>query len=441
MLTKENLRRDQLLSVELIKKNKRLAIWSKMGLGKTIVTLTAIDELHWELEVNRVLIVAPLRVAFETWPFETAKWQHTQDLRPVIISRNFELSRYDNLINIINVEMLPKLITYYDDVLPYDMLVIDESSLFKAHDRKRFNSLKGCIASIDRVVELTGTPAPNGYLQIWSQMYLLDGGIRLSKYITHFRDRFFLPKFSGFGYDLKPHADVEIEKLIQDIVFKVDPDVVELPPVIENEIRLTMSPPVKNIYKTLRKERILELSTGDTLIFKHYLALMRKLLQLANGFIYVNKNMDVEEFHDLKIKEVKQIVDDAQGDPIIIVYNFKHDLKKLQEAFPYASTPKTPNFLEKWNNKEISVFLTHPASIGHGLNMQFGGHIIVWYSLTESLELFQQLNARLHRNGQDHTVFVHYLITKSTDDERVLNYLRKKDVTQQKLLQSIISSV
>ena len=422
----------------------QLGLFVGMGMGKTITTLTAADELIYDrFEVDKVLIIAPLRVARDTWSDEVAKWDHLGRLRIAKImgsaaerQRALQKDADVYIINRENVVWLVKSLRHW----PFDMVVIDELSSFKSSSSQRFRALKHARPQMTRVVGLTGTPTPNGVVDLWPQMFLLDEGQRLGKTVSEFRRNYLYPE-KGSGhvvYSYKPQATAEDEiyKKISDIVVSLkSEDWLEMPERIDNHIRIAMPPEVDAQYRKLERELILEL--GDAPIVAQTAAtLSNKLLQLANGAAY-NDDRGVDQLHDLKLDVLDEILEDAAGRPMLVFYSYQHDITRILKRFPFGRKLNTSQDIQDWNAGKIPLLLAHPASAGHGLNLQHGGSIVAWFGLPWSLELYQQANARLHRQGQKDTVVVHHIITKDTMDEDVMLALERKDKGQEALLNAV----
>lgn len=415
------------------------------GLGKTVSTLMAIESLIYDrLEVKKVLLIAPKKVAESTWSQEASKWAQTRNLRisqvlGSVKDREHAL-QVDADIYVMNRENVIWLCDKYKGKpLPFDMLVIDESSSFKNPQAKRFKALKR--HTFDRVVLLTGTPAPNTLMDLWPQIYLLDKGERLGRTITEYRRRYFRPdKTNGhvvFSYALIPGADSQIYGRITDICMSLKAkDYLTLPDRIDNVIEVVMSDSEKEKYKTMEKEHVLGLGQENEISALNAASVANKLLQMANGYVYDDEG-NLVHIHDQKIDRLKELVDVNEGKPMLVFYNYKHDLAAIKEAFPKATELSDDNDVADWNQGKIQMLLAHPASAGYGLNLQAGGHIIVWYGLTWSLEQYQQANARLHRQGQTEPVIVHHLVTKGTMDEQVMRSLSRKEESQDALLEAI----
>lgn len=414
-----------------------------MGLGKTVITLTALWQLALDsFDVSRVLIIAPKRVAEDTWPKELAKWEHLTGLTSSLVlgsaaERKAALQRkaFLYIINRENVAWLVK--NHYWD---FDMVVIDELSSFKSNKAERFKAMKKVRPMITRIVGLTGTPAPNTLLDLWPQMYLMDMGQRLGRFIGGFRDRFFLPdkRNREIIYSYKPREGAEdaIYALISDICISMKAaDYLDMPERIDNRIEVSMSPKERKLYDDFQKDMVL--SIGDEeLDAANAAALSNKLLQMANGAVY-GEDKKVIPIHDRKLDALEDLVEAANGKPLLVAYWYKHDLQRIKARFKNARCIDTAKDIDDWNAGQIPLALIHPASAGHGLNLQDGGCTIVWFGLTWSLELYQQLNARLWRQGQKHTVVIHHIVTKGTHDEDVMRALENKDTRQSALIEAV----
>ena len=320
------------------------------------------------------------------------------------------------------------------------MLVVDESSSFKNPRAKRFKSLRRVRGLFDRIVILTGTPAPNTLMDLWSQIYLLDGGERLGRTITEYRDRYFVPdKTNGhivYSYRLKASAEKDIYKRLQTVCMSLKAaDYLSLPERIDNVIRVEMTDEEKALYQTMERQHVLALADSE-IIALTAAAVANKLLQMANGYVY-DDDKHCTKIHEQKIEVLKELADTNAGKPMLVFYNFRHDLTAIKKAFPNARELKTDADVADWNNGHIDMLLAHPASAGYGLNLQAGGHIIVWYGLTWSLEQYQQANARLYRQGQKETVIIHHLVTTGTMDEQVMRAIARKEAGQNELLEAI----
>lgn len=414
-----------------------------MGLGKTVITLTALWQLALDsFDVSRVLVIAPKRVAEDTWPKELAKWEHLTGLTSSLVlgsaaERKAALQKkaFLYIINRENVAWLVK--NHYWD---FDMVVIDELSSFKSNKAERFKAMKKVRPMVTRIVGLTGTPAPNTLLDLWPQMYLMDMGQRLGRFIGGFRDRFFLPdkRNREIIYSYKPREGAEdaIYALISDICISMKAaDYLDMPERIDNRIEVSMSPKERKLYDDFQKDMVL--SIGDEeLDAANAAALSNKLLQMANGAVY-GEDKKAIPIHDRKLDALEDLVEAANGKPLLVAYWYKHDLQRIKARFKNARCIDTAKDIDDWNAGKIPLALIHPASAGHGLNLQDGGCTIVWFGLTWSLELYQQLNARLWRQGQKHTVVIHHIVTKGTHDEDVMRALENKDTRQSALIEAV----
>lgn len=414
-----------------------------MGLGKTVITLTALWQLVLDsFDVSRVLVIAPKRVAEDTWPKELAKWEHLTGLTSSLVlgsaaERKAALQRkaFLYIINRENVAWLVK--NHYWD---FDMVVIDELSSFKSNKAERFKAMKKVRPMVTRIVGLTGTPAPNTLMDLWPQMYLMDMGQRLGRFIGGFRDRFFLPdkRNQEIIYSYKPREGAEdaIYALISDICISMKAaDYLDMPERIDNRIEVSMSPKERKLYDDFQKDMVL--SIGDEeLDAVNAAALSNKLLQMANGAVY-GEDKKIIPIHDRKLDALEDLVEAANGKPLLVAYWYKHDLQRIKARFKNARCIDTAKDIDEWNAGKIPLALIHPASAGHGLNLQDGGCTIVWFGLTWSLELYQQLNARLWRQGQKHTVVIHHIVTKGTHDEDVMRALENKDTRQSALIEAV----
>ncbi len=416
-----------------------------MGMGKTVVTLTAINELLFDrLEAARVLVIAPLRVARDTWAREAAKWDHLRHLRVSVVlgdaqERLAALERPAD-VYVINRENVPWLCeTLFD--WPFDMVVIDELSSFKSVQAKRFKALRKVRGRIRRIVGLTGTPAPNGLIDLWPQIYLLDRGERLGKTVGAYRARYFTPDRANghivYSYRLLPGADEAIQARIADVCMSLrKEDYLSLPGQLYETVEITPPPALLKQYRQFERDRIMEAMDGDgEIVALNAAALTGKLLQFANGAIY-DDNGNSHLIHNLKLDALEDLIEAANGEPVLVFYAFKHDRDRIMRRVSCRELV-TSEDIDAWNRKEIPVAIAHPASVGHGLNLQEGGHIIIWFGLTWSLELYQQANERLNRPGQTHVCRIYHLVLKGTHDERVLAALERKDTSQRALIDAL----
>lgn len=438
----------QQYSINHIIDHKASGLFLDMGMGKTVSTLTAIDNLIFLGEVNKVLVIAPLRVAEDTWSTEVDKWDHLKHLRISKIlgtkKQREEALNKDADIYVTNRENVDWLVNECFDSWIWDMVVIDELSSFKSSKAIRFRALKKVRPYFKRIVGLTGTPAPNSLIDLWPQIYLLDGGQRLGKTITGFKDRYFNPGgrngYVVYNWDLKEGAEGAIQNKISDICISMKADdYLDLPERIDNKVEISLSKKSMGIYKKLEKDLIIELDEED-ITAANAAVLTNKLLQMANGAIY-SESKEVVNIHDEKLEKLEEIIDTSNGKSVLVFYNFKHDYNRISEMLTKKKikhqTLNTSEDIKNWNDGKIQVALLHPASAGHGLNLQYGGNIIVWFGLTWSLELYQQANARLHRQGQTETVVIHHLVAKGTIDEDVMNALTNKEINQDMLLEAV----
>lgn len=426
-----------------------IGLFLDMGLGKTIITLTAVNDLKYNrFEINRILVIAPKKVAESTWTNEAKKWDHTKHLRISLClgSANKRVRALNTLadIYVINRDNVQWLVDYYRNDWPFDTVVIDELSSFKNHQAKRFKSLCWVRKHIKRIVGLTGTPAPNGLMDLWAQVYLLDSGERLGKRITHFRDRYFEPDKRNrdhvFSYAPKPGADETIRSLIGDICVSMkSEDYLELPDCITNDIPIELDTKARQAYETLEKEMLLEIDE-NTIDAGTAAVLTNKLLQLCNGAVY-DENRNIVPIHDCKIEVFQELIDALNCYPVLVFYNFQHDLDRIKQALSKTKLEvrvlKDPQDQEDWNARKIDVLLAHPASCAYGLNLQQGGNHIIWFGLSWSLELYQQANKRLHRQGQTEKVIIHRLVVRGGVDENVVAALESKDTTQNRLIEAL----
>lgn len=446
MLKEKDLHSYQKTCVKHIIDNPKSALFLDMGLGKTVSTLTAINWLMYaELDIDNVLIIAPRRVVESVWDAEIEKWEHLQHLTIVKVigtpKQRQEALRTKADMHIIsrdNVAWLCRL--FGGQSLPFDMLVIDELSSFKNQKSQRFKALRKVIPSFRRVVGLTGTPAPNGLEDLWAQIFLLDRGERLGKYITHYRNTYFLLNYNGFGYRIRnKEAEKQIHKRIGDICISMKAeDYLTLPGQMENIIEIKFDDKLQKQYEEFERDQVMLLHEEGEISAANAAALSNKLLQFANGAIY-DEEREVHHVHDLKIDALKEIIEDANGKPVLVTYAYKHDLDRIMESLKKYKPVKldTDDDVRAWNKGEIPVLVMHPASGGHGLNLQAGGNIIVWFGQTWSLELYQQLNARLDRQGQQELVIIHKLIATKTIDQRVVRAIEGKADTQDGLMAAV----
>lgn len=437
----------QVHAIKWILEKPRCGLFLGMGLGKTVTTLTALDWLiNADLSVTDVLVIAPKRVVTDTWATECEKWNHLHDLSVVPIvgtpKQRKEAVECEADIHLVSRDNVKWLVDFLGKKWPYDVLVLDELSSFKNPQAARFKALKKVAPKCDRVIGLTGTPAPNGYTDLWSQMYLIDNGERLGKTLGDFRREYCTAvQFPSFtDYKVSAEKAKVVDGKISDICMSMTADdYLKLPPVMYHTMKVDLPDKAKKYYKEMLHTAVLEM--GDDLIVGMTAAtVLGKCLQIASGAVYSNEG-SVYEIHEEKLDALEQIVEEAQGEPILLFYNFKFDLERLKLRFPQARVLEDSEDIKAWNNGKISLLMAHPASCGHGLNLQKGGHIIVWYGLTWSLELYQQANARLNRQGQEKPVMIYHIIAKDTAEERVLQALNTKATTQNKLIECVKAEI
>ena len=429
---------------DFILAHKVSALFLDCGLGKTITTLTAINELMYDsFEISKVLIIAPLRVAQSTWKEEIEKWDHLNLLRYSIVvgdeKERLKALKQNSDIYIINRENVDWLVTKSGIDFNFDMLVIDELSSFKSNTSKRFKSLLKIRPYFERVVGLTGTPSSNGLMDLWAEFRVLDLGERLGRYITHYRNEYFLPdKRNGtviFSYKPQPNAEERIYRRLADITISMkSTEYLKMPELILNELEINLDEEDQIKYKKFKKEMIMIIQEKEIDAI-NAASLSNKLIQLANGSIY-DEDRKFYEVHNKKLDKLEEIIESANGKPVLVAYWFKADKERIEKRFKVREI-KTADDIKQWNKGMIDLALIHPASAGHGLNLQSGGSTLVWFSLTWSLELYQQTNARLYRQGQKDTVVIHHLITKNTIDEDIMKSIKRKDKTQEALMKAV----
>lgn len=456
-MNESNLHGYQETAIEHILDEPKAGLFLDMGLGKTVSTLTAINKLMFEeLDINAVLVIAPKRVAETVWSTECEKWDHldhfslskvigTEKQRKAALAKKADIY----LIGRDNVTWLCG--QFGGSMLPFDMLVVDESSSFKSPKSLRFKALRAVQPSFKRVVILTGTPAPNGLIDLWSQIYLLDRGERLGKTISRYREEYFVPgKRNGhivYNYNLQDTGEDRIHKKIGDICMSMKAeDYLDMPERINNTIKIQFPPSLQTQYNDFEKHQVLELldhrEEGKEISAVNAAALSTKLQQFADGAIY-DEDKNYSEIHKLKLDAAEEIIENANGQPVLIAWTYRHSLHRLEERLKkYKPRPlKTEQDIKDWNAGKIQVMLMHPASGGHGLNLQSGGNIIIWFSQNWSLELYQQFNARLDRQGQTKPVVVNHLVACNTVDEDIVSSLARKDSKQEGLMQAIKSRI
>ena len=428
----------QKYAIDYIESHPVAAVLLDMGLGKTVISLTAISDLLFDsFEVNRILVVAPLRVARDTWPAEIGKWEHLSGLTYAVAvgtARERKAALMQNAdITIINRENLGWLIDDSGIPFTYDMVVLDELSSFKNHKSKRFRALMKVRPKVKRIIGLTGTPSSNGLMDLWAEFKVLDKGERLGRFITQYRNQYFMPdKRNGeiiYSYKPLPHAEDAIYRRIGDITISMrSTDHLKMPELVSSQYEVQLSADERKRYEELKQDLVLNLH-GDEITAANAATLTGKLSQLANGAIYSDDGK-VIEFHDRKLDALEDIIEAANGKPLLVAYWFRHDLERIRRRFDVREI-KTSADIADWNAGNIPVAVIHPASVGHGLNLQAGGSTLVWFGLTWSLELYQQTNARLWRQGQEsRTVVIQHIIAANTIDGQILDALKRKDKTQ-----------
>lgn len=451
-------KRHQRIAEQFCMTHSHAGLLLDMGLGKTVVTLTVLNRLMYEeFSLNRALVIAPKRVAEDTWSREAEKWDHLSGLRVVKVlgtakQRTAALAQ-DGDVYVINRENVVWLVETLGARWPFDGIVIDELSSFKSSRSKRWRALRRVIGAANYVYGLTGTPAPNGYIDLWPEMYLLDRGQRLGRTLGEFRNTYFNPgAHKGhivYEWRLKPGAKARIDAKLSDLCLSMSKeDWLDLPERTYNTVPVALSPSARKLYEQFQKEKILPLLRGrdglrlagagaedyDSAVIGDMAATVSgKLLQMANGAVY-DENGEVFHIHDAKLDALEEISDTNPGQPLLVFYTYKHDLDRIQARFPNAEKIKGSETISDWNTGKIPMLLCHPASAGHGLNLQAGGHIIVWFGLPWSLELYQQANDRLHRMGQKQGVIIHHIVALGTLDERVMSVLAGRESTQRGLL-------
>lgn len=441
----------QLTAINHVINVPKCGLFLDMGLGKTVSTLTAIKELKYNrFQVNKVLIIAPKKVAEGTWSKEKDKWNHTKDFRVSLVlgsqQKRIKALSVNADLYIINRENIPWLVDYLRNDWYFDTVVIDESSSFKNSRSKRFKALKMVLPKINRLIELTGTPSPNGVEDLWAQIYLLDQGTRLEKYITHFRTKYMEPNKRNrsqiFDYKIKDGVYDSIINKISDICISMkSEDYLELPDLSYNEIPVILNDKARRDYDKMERDFVLELEEAEEDITAvNAAALSNKLLQISNGAVYDSTGI-YTEVHDAKIEAFLELVERLQGKSLLVFYNFQHDKERIKKALENSNLVvrelETTQDEDDWNDRKIDILLTHPASAAYGLNLQDGGNHVCWFGLTWNLEHYQQANKRLHRQGQNEKVIIHHLVTQDTRDKDVMRALDSKADVQEEILQSL----
>ena len=427
---------------DFIINNSACALLLDMGLGKTVITLTSLWILLFDyFEISKVLVIAPLRVAQDTWSKECEKLDHLKGLKISKVlgsEKERRMALFDKAdIYIINRENVEWLCNNYD--FDFDMIVIDELSSFKSSSSKRFKALRKIRPRVKRIVGLTGTPAPNTLMDLWSQINLIDMGQRLGRFISNYRNDYFIPDKRNaqviFSYKPREGAEEEIYKRISDICVSMKAcDYLDMPERIDNIVHVKMSEDEKKLYKKLEKDMLLPLADGE-IDAVNAAALSNKLLQMANGAVY-DELKETKIIHDRKLEALEDLIEAANGKSVLIFYAYKHDKERIVKKFKVTEI-STSKEISKWNERKIQIAIAHPASTGHGLNLQAGGSTIIWFGLTWSLELYQQANARLWRQGQKDTVIIHHIVSKGTIDEEVMSALQRKQCGQENLINAV----
>lgn len=443
MLSQSDLHEYQRRTVDFIKARRRCGLALEMGLGKSVSTLTATADLLDGCMVDRVLVIAPLRVANSVWAQETRKWAHLRRLK-IVVCTGTERQRLTALqktadVYVINRENVPWLVEHYAKGWPFDAVIIDESSSFKSQAAQRWKALRRVLPMTDYMVLLTGTPAPNSLLDLWAQQYLIDQGAALGKTFTAYKQRFFDADFMGYKFSPKAGAAEKIHALLADSwISMAASDYLELPERIDLVEPVYLPPAVLKAYLDFERTLLAELPDGQEIEASSAAVLANKLLQWCNGATYTDDKGNWSALHAAKLDALAEIMEDNPGETVLVAYNYKSDLARIRERFPDAVVlDKEPSTIARWNAGEIRMLLAHPASAGHGLNLQDGGALCVWFGLSWSLELYQQFNARLHRQGQTRPVRIVHLVASGCIDERVMAVLGQKDAQQNALLNAL----
>jgi SNF2 family DNA or RNA helicase len=440
MLKREQLHEYQVNTINFAKEKLKCGLFLDMGMGKTVSSLTIASDLLEAGTVKRVLIIAPLRVANTVWKQEIDCWEHLKHLKAVICTgdnvsriKSFAKDADIHVINRDNVKWLAENIPW-----KWDMVIIDESSSFKSHATNRFRALKAQLKYLKSIIILTGTPMPNGIHDLWSQLFLIDNGKRLGKKITAYREKYFTPGYIRGTYNQNAGSQRIVENKIDDICISMKAiDHLTLPERVDIIEYIDMPNQIKSDYKKLQKELVIELELDTEIAVDNAAVLTNKLMQMCNGAIY-DEDGGAHILHSEKVDALAELVEENSSENFLVAYNFKSDLERLKERFPKAVTiSKGGEEIDQWNNGHIRMLLVHPASAGHGLNLQHGGSVVVWFGLTWSLELYQQLNGRLHRQGQKHTVRVIHIVARNCIDETVMNAIKEKSKNQTELIDNL----
>lgn len=432
---------------QMIVEHNNLALLWEMGLGKTVVTLSAIARLKYDLlAVRKVLVIAPKKVAEGTWTAEARRWDHLRMLRIQVVMGG-QTKRVRALytpadVFVIGRDNVQWLVEYYRNAWPFDMVVVDELSSFKNPQARRFKALRAMLPHINRVVGLTGTPAPNGLEDLWAQVYLLDRGERLGKTISWYREQFFRQNQYTHQFKALPDAEERVQAAIKDVCFSLSAkDYLTMPELIVDDVPVVLDGPARVAYREMERKMLLEVDMA-TITATTAAVLGGKLLQLCAGALYTDDH-GVAEVHGCKIEALQELIEGLHGQHALLFYGYRHDIPRITKAITGLSKRlricqyEGQSDADAWNRGEIDVLLAHPASCAYGLNLQMGGHHVIWYGLTWSLELYQQANARLYRQGQEHPVVVHRLLVQESMDEEVVKALEGKRGTQDALMQAL----
>jgi len=442
MLSRDNLHEYQRRAVQFIVEKKRCQLWLDMGLGKSVTTLTAITDLLDSFSVSRVLVIAPLRVANSVWKQEGENWQHLNGLR-IVVCTGSEKQRLQRLqsdadVYVINRENVAWLCDLYRKRWPFDCVVIDEASSFKSAGAQRFKSLKRVLPHTSHMVLLTGTPSPNGLMDLWAQCYLVDFGAALGKTMTAYKQRFFESDFMGYKFTPREGADDKIKSLVAPYTLSMRvEDYLDMPDYLPSIMGVDIGVKALKQYGEFEDNLFAEFK-GHEIEAQSAAVLANKLLQFANGAMYVDEHKNYVEIHNEKLEALAELVDDNPTENLLVAYNYQTDLERLQKRFPFATVlDKNPDTIKAWNAGKIKMLLAHPASAGMGINLQHGGRVIVWFGLSWSLEYYQQFNCRLYRQGQTKPVRIIHLVSSGTIDERVVSVLNNKAASQNDLMNAL----
>lgn len=438
------LRAHQLPLAEFAIATPRCALWAEMGVGKTFATLAALWELWAAGEFVRVLIVGPKRVVESTWPDELRKWGEVLPGMSMTVIRGtpaqrVKLAASSAPIHLIDRDLLPTLVAARGEAWDYDVLVIDEASGYKNPSTGRFKTVRPLLKRFARVIELTGTPQPNGLLDLWAPIYILDGGARLGKSMGAYKDRFFDADYMGWNYVPKPWAAEEIEELVADIVLPLRAaDCLTLPPLTEIDIAVALPGPVRGVYDAVERDALAALEGGANIVANGAAAATGKLRQITGGFVFDDTGGPARPLHEAKLDALRDLVEAAGGAPMLVVYAYTAERDAILATFPQAKTIDAPNAARDFNSGALPVLVVHPAAAGHGLNLQGAASVVVWFGLTWSSEEYLQTNARLHRSGQRHPVRVYRLIARDTIDETVCEVVLGKKRSQADFVRAIL---